>query len=70
MTKEEIIKKREAAAAAIQQGMQMVEQVRGSIAVHRGKIVVYDELLKEMGEAENPAGLTAVPDAAPEEAEG
>jgi len=50
--------------------MQMVEQVRGSIAVHRGKIVVYDELLKEMGEAENPAGLTAVPDAAPEEAEG
>jgi len=49
MTSEEILKKRAACLQNIQQGITMIEQLRGRVAQERGKLGVYDELLEGMG---------------------
>jgi len=50
MTKEEIVQKREQSLQAVQQGLSMIENLKGQVAAHRGKLLVYDELLAELGE--------------------
>jgi len=50
MTREEIIKKREEALQTIQQGLMAIESLKGQVAAHRGKVIVYDDLLEELAE--------------------
>lgn len=52
MTREEILAKRNEAMAGIQQGMALVEKAKASVAIHRGKVQVYEELLAELDKEE------------------
>lgn len=49
MKSEEILKKRAACLQNIQQGITMIEQLKGRVASERGKLDVYNEILAEMG---------------------
>jgi hypothetical protein len=72
MTSEEVLKKRAACVQNIQQGLTMIEQLKGRVAQERGKLGVYDEILQEMGvdptspPAEFPAEGQGEPERPPE----
>lgn len=54
MTKEEILKKRQACVGQIQESLNAIEQLKAQVAANRGAISVYDSILEEMEEAEQP----------------
>lgn len=56
MTKEEVMKKRDESMQAIQQGLGIIESVKSQVAAHRGKVMVYDELLLAFGEPKPEEG--------------
>ncbi len=53
MMKEEVLAKRNQCITELQNGVQAIEQLKAQVAGLRGKIIVYNDLLKEFGELED-----------------